>query len=86
MVFLAFKIHPWSDFFISGWGQLQITVEMILAISVLCVFFLMSVIFFVFISEENHEKFMYAVCTICGIIIAILITMNFVWPFFFGFG
>lgn len=84
MLNLAFRIVFWSDFFISGWGQLQIAVEMLLGITLMIVFFSISIIFFISINKEKYQKLMYIVCTTGGIIIAILIALNFVWQILFG--
>ncbi len=81
---MAFQIEFWSFFFLSGYGQLQNTVETIMGTTLIIIYFTITIIFFLTIYNEKYHKLMYIISTIGGIIIAILITLNFVWPMLFG--
>ncbi|MHA1384101.1 MAG: hypothetical protein ACTSR3_10160 [Candidatus Helarchaeota archaeon] len=80
----AFQIYFWSSFFITGYGQLQNTVETFLGISLIISFFLITVVFFISMCYQKYQKLMFILALVCGIFIVVLIAMNFVWPMLFG--
>ncbi|MHA1377573.1 MAG: hypothetical protein ACTSRG_04220 [Candidatus Helarchaeota archaeon] len=81
---MAWQIYFWSNFFITGYGQLQNAVETFLGISLLVSFFTITIVFFISICYNKYQKAMFILALIVGIFIVILITMNFVWPMIFG--